>query len=386
MSPSENCILVVSGEPSGDLHAGHLIQALSKELPSLRAFGMGGMAMRNAGAEILQDFGPLSVVGFGGVPRVLPLLRQVKRNLLEQTKNRRPRAIILVDYPGFNLSFAKAIKKLPDPPKIIYFIPPQVWAWASGRARTIARIFDLVLTIYPFEPSYFTSHGGRAEFIGNPVAYGLRNCPSKEEARSRLNIPDNAKVVSFLPGSRQREIERHVPPLEETIQILKNRWPNLVCLISEADAIKEGEVRKALVSPNDSIRIIRGRQHEVIRAADAAAVVSGTATLETAILGTPLIVLYITDWLTFFLVKYFLLQVDYVSLANLLAGKEVAPELQQGRDLGKRVAEGITLLLQDPGARQRQTLEFKKVQRLLDGPNPYERAAEQIRQMLELER
>ena len=383
MSPSDGQVLVVAGEPSGDLHAGRLLEALAGELPGLGAFGVGGEAMRKAGAEIIHDYGPLAVVGISDFPRVLPVLRRVKRDLLNQVRERRPRAVILVDYPGFNLSLAKALKKLPDPPRLIYFIPPQVWAWGAGRARTISRIFDLVLTIYPFEPPYFTRSGGRAEFIGNPVAFGLRDCLSKAEARASLDIPQDAQVVSFLPGSRLKEIERHIPPMEDAVRLLKERWPGAHYLVSEAGALPEGVVRNALSSEKETIRVIRGRQHEVIRAADAAAVASGTATLETGLLGTPMVVMYIIELITYIVGRYFLMQVDYLSLVNLLAGGEVAPELIQGKVRGRRIADLLSALLEDPKARERQIREFDKIRSFLDGPDPYALAAGRIRRFLE---
>lgn len=383
MSPSDGLVLVVAGEPSGDLHAGRLLEALAGEMPGLRAVGMGGEAMRKAGAEIIHDYGSLAVVGISDFPRVLPVLRRIKRDLLNQVRERRPRAVILVDYPGFNLSFAKALKKLPNPPRLIYFIPPQVWAWGSGRARTIARIFDLVLTIYPFEPPYFTRSGGQAEYTGNPVAFGLRNRPTKREARASLGIPQDAQVVSFLPGSRLKEIERHIPPMEEAVRILKERCPEVLCLISEAGAIPEGTIRNALSSEEEGIRVIRGRQHEVIRAADAAAVASGTATLETGLLGTPMIIIYIVELVTYLLAMYFLVRVDYIGLVNLLAGREVAPELHQGKVRGRRIADLLSSLLEDPDARQRQIQAFDEIRDFLAGPDPYARAAGRIRRFLE---
>ncbi len=383
MSPSDGHVLVVTGEPSGDLHAGRLLEALAGEMPGLGAFGVGGEAMRRAGAGIIHDCGPLAAVGISDFPRVLPILRRVKRDLLREVGERRPRAVILVDYPGFNLSLAKALKKLPDPPRLIYFIPPQVWAWGAGRARTIARLFDLVLTIYPFEPPYFTRSGGRAEFIGNPVAFALRGCPSREEARASLGIPQDARVVSFLPGSRMKEIERHVPLMEDAVRMLKERISGAHYLISEADALPERTVRNALSSEKETVRVVRGRQHEVIRAADAAVVASGTATLETALLGTPMIVIYIIEQITNIVARYFLLQVDFVSLVNLLAGREVAPELIQGKARSGRIADLLSHLLEDPAARERQTRAFDEIRSFLDGPDPYARAAARIRRLLE---
>ena len=187
MSPDEARLMVVAGEPSGDIHAAHLLRAISREAPGVRFFGMGGEAMRAAGAEILHEYGPLAVVGFGGILGILPALFRIKRDLIDRIRSERPEAVILVDYPGFNLSLAKSIKKLPRPPKLIYFIPPQVWAWRTGRAHTIAEVFDLILTIYPFEPEYFRRPGGNAEF----VAFIARNVPGRGDGAVALKARED---------------------------------------------------------------------------------------------------------------------------------------------------------------------------------------------------
>jgi lipid-A-disaccharide synthase len=386
MSPDKAGLMVVAGEPSGDIHAAHLLRAISREAPGVRFFGMGGEAMRAAGAEILHEYGPLAVVGFGGILGILPALFRIKRDLIDRVRSERPEAVILVDYPGFNLSLAKSIKKLPHPPRLIYFIPPQVWAWRTGRAHTIAEVFDLILTIYPFEPEYFRRPGGNAEFIGNPVAFGLRGAPSRAEARASLGIGAAVRVAAFLPGSRRREIDRLLPPMIESAKILQRKNPEMLFLVSEAEALPEGTVRSRMPPGGGFVRIVRGRAHEVIRAADAAAVASGTATLETGLLGTPLSVLYASDFFTHLIVKYFLIQVDYISLVNLLAGKEVAPELYQGQVRGGKIADALAPLLDDPGARERQTREFDRIRESLDAADPYERAASLIRRLLDAAR
>ena len=393
MSPPEVQVMIVAGEPSGDVHASRLLGALAQEVPGLRAFGMGGREMREAGAEIVHEYGPLAVVGFGQIPKILPLARRVKNDLIARVRRERPRAVILVDFPGFNLSLAKSLRKLPDPPRLIYFIPPQVWAWGAGRARTIAEIFDLILTIYPFEPDYFRREGGEAEYIGSLVAYGLRGAPSKEAARAALGLPAGARVAAFLPGSRSREIDRLLGPMLDAARLLKERSPGTLCLVSEAEALPEGAVRERAQRAQraggaegaDFVRVVRGRQHELIRAADAAAVASGTATLETALLDTPLTVLYASDFLSYFVAKYFALQVDYISLVNLLAGREVAPELYQRQVREERIAGALQPLLEDEEARGRQIRVFEKIRAALEleGGDPYRRAASRIRPLLE---
>ncbi|MEE9274010.1 MAG: hypothetical protein V3V62_01705, partial [bacterium] len=223
---------------------------------------------------------------------------------------------------------------------------------------------------------------------GSPVAYGLRDAPSKEAARAALGLPAEARVAAFLPGSRSREIDRLLGPMLDAARLLKERSPGTLCLVSEAEALPEGAVRERAERAGggegaDFVRVVRGRQHELIRAADAAAVASGTATLETALLDTPLTVLYASDFLTSLLAKYFLVQVDYMSLVNLLAGREVAPELYQRQVRGGRIAGALHPLLEDEEARGRQIRVFEKIRAALEGGNPYGRAASRIRPLLE---
>ena len=383
MSAEASRIWMVAGEPSGDMHAGRLLAALAARRPGLRAAGMGGPLMRAAGCEILHPIGGLAVTGLLDVPRILPRLRRLRRELVEGVRREGPQAVVLVDYPGFNLSLAKALRKLPGGPRLIYFIPPQVWAWGAGRARTIARTFDLALTIYPFEPAYFRREGGRAEFVGNPVAYALREAPGRAEARRALGIAPGARVVAFLPGSRPKEVDRHLAPMTGAARLLRERWPDAVFLLSEAEALRPGTVAGRAREEGVTLRVVRGRMAEVARAADAAAVASGTASLEIGLLGTPLVVVYASDPFTHLVAKYFFIRVDYLSLVNLLAGREAAPELHQGRVRPAPIAEALARLVEEPGARERQRGALEAIRRSLEGPHPYGRAAERIIELLE---
>jgi len=383
MSGGASPIWLVAGEPSGDAHAGRLLAAMRAKRPDLRAAGVGGDAMRGAGCEILHGIGSLAVTGFLDVPRIIPRLRRLKRDLIERARSERPRAVVLVDYPGFNLNLAKALRRLPGRPRLVYFIPPQVWAWWAGRAGVIARTFDLILTIYPFEPACFRREGGRAEFIGNPVAHALRGAPDRVVARRALEIPPDARVAAFLPGSRGKEVDRHLAPMAGAARLLRERWPDAVFLVSEAEALRPGAVSERVRDEGVSLRVVRGRMAEVVRAADAAVVASGTASLETGLLGTPMAVVYASDPFTYLMGKYFLIRVDYLSLVNLLAGREIAPELYQREVRPAPIAEVLGRLLEDPAAREHQREALAAIRRALEGPDPYERAAGRILELLE---
>lgn len=382
---STNDVMVLAGEQSGDVHAANLVKALAARAPGLRFFGMGGRLMAEAGVDLLHDIGDISIVGFAGIPRVYPKLRKIKKDLLRRIEDHKPKAVIFVDYPGFNLSCARAMRKLPQPPKSIYFITPQVWAWWKSRARTIADVFDLALNIFPFEPRIINEFGGNAMFIGNPIAYELRDAPSRESARRALGLSMDEKVVSLLPGSRLKEIDAHVDAMVDALKIVHAQTPGLRFLISEAISLPEGYVSNRLKSSGLDIRTVRGDAQQVIRAADAAVVASGTASLETALLGVPMVVLYAVDIFSYTLARYFLLQVDFISLVNLLSGHEAVPELCQKQVRAQPVADALRKVLLNEGVRARQIRAFEKIQNALEGLDPYECAAAHIAAQLGIE-
>ena len=375
---SANDVVVLAGEPSGDVHAANLVKALAARIPDLQLSGMGGQLMAEAGVDLIHDIGDISIVGFAGVPRIYPKLRKIKKDFLRRIADHKPKAVIFVDYPGFNLSCARAVRKLPQPPKCIYFITPQVWAWWKGRARIIADVFELALNIFPFEPRIFNELGGKAVFIGNPVAYELRDAPSRESARCSLGLSMSDKVISLLPGSRLKEIDSHVDAMVDALEIIHAQTPEVRFLISEAISLPEGYVANRLKSSGVEIRVVRGDAEQVIRAADAVVVASGTASLETALLGVPMVVLYAGDIFSYTLARYFLLQVDFISLVNLLSGHEAVPELFQKQVRAQPIANALSEVLFDDGVRAGQVRAFERIQNALEGVNPYECAAAHI--------
>ena len=375
---SANDVVVLAGEPSGDVHAANLVKALAARIPDLQLSGMGGQLMAEAGVDLIHDIGDISIVGFAGIPRIYPKLRKIKKDFLRRIADHKPKAVIFVDYPGFNLSCARAVRKLPQPPKCIYFITPQVWAWWKGRARIIADVFELALNIFPFEPRIFNELSGKAVFIGNPVAYELRDAPSRESARCSLGLSMSDKVVSLLPGSRLKEIDSHVDAMVDALEIIHAQTPGVRFLISEAISLPEGYVANRLKSSGVEVRVVRGDAKQVIRAADAVVVASGTASLETALLGVPMVVLYAADIFSYALVKYFLLQVDFISLVNLLSGHEAVPELWQKQVRAQPIANALREVLFDDDVRAGQVRAFERIQNALEGVNPYECAAAHI--------
>ncbi len=375
-------LMMVAGEASGDEHAGRLFEAFSRNIPDVSAFGMGGEEMRRAGVEILHGCEGLSVTGFGDILKIIPELYRVRRDLIRCVRERRPAAVILVDYPGFNLALARSVCKLPEKPRLIYFIPPQVWGWWEKRARAVARNFDMCLTSLPFEPSYFRRDGGNAEFVGNPVAYNLSGAPSRKKARSALGISEDKRIVALLPGSRAKEVARLMPPMLGAVRLVRRRLPEVEFLVPESKNLPEGAAGRHLDSADFYVKVIRGRAHEALRAADMAVVASGTATLEAGLLGTPMVVVYRDGHLSYLLLKYFLSRVDYISLVNLLAGWEASPELLQYQARPAKIAAALLSLLENPEVRESQLRAFARIRGGLGGGDPYEKAAGRISTLL----
>ncbi|MDA0999565.1 MAG: lipid-A-disaccharide synthase [bacterium] len=383
MTSSKRRIMMVAGEPSGDLHAACLAAELQKRYDHLEIFGMGGEQMRRAGAEVIHDIAAHGVIGFLDVPKAYFQLRKIRNDLVRRVRRSPPDVVIMVDYPGFNLAVAGALKKLPDPPRLAYFITPQVWAWWEGRSKKIARLFDFSLSIYPFEPAYFQKEGGRAVYVGNPLAYALRDFPSREQSRESLGIPEGGRTIALFPGSRMKEIERLLPPMAGAARRLREKYSDAFFAVSEAEALPPGTVAGRLSPDERFIHVVRGSANALMRAADAAVLASGTAALETALLETPMVVVYAGDRLSYFLVKYFLLKVDYISLVNLMSGKGAVPELYQADVRPEKIAALMIDILENPGLSSAQKEAFARVRSMLSEKNPYAAAADHIRDMME---
>lgn len=365
-------VMLVAGEASGDFHGAALCTALLALAPGWRLFGMGGAQMAAAGMDLLVDVTSAAVVGGSEALGRVPLLYRAYRRLRAALEGEpRPRVLVLIDFPEFNLRLARAARRARVP--VVYFIPPQIWAWRGGRVKTIRRFVSLVLAVLPFEPPLYRRAGVPVEFVGHPLIDALAGAPSRATARRELDLPDGAEVIGLLPGSRREEIERVLPLMREAIARVAAARPAARFVLGQAPTIERSALEHHLAEA-PPVAILPHGAHTVMRAADVALVTSGTATLETALLGTPMVVCYRLSRLSGVLARL-LIRVPWISLTNLVLGREVVPELHLAAATPKRLAEETLRLLGDPAAREAQRRAFRDLAGQLGEPGVGARAA-----------
>jgi lipid-A-disaccharide synthase len=369
----ERSVLILTGEPSGDRAAAPVAAALRRRHPGLRIRAVGGPALREAGAEIVQDIAELGAMGFAEVVRQIPRLHRLEGRLHSIIDRERPDAVLAVDYPGFNLRIARYARRRGVP--VVYYIGPQVWAWGGGRIPRIAEAVDRMLVVFPFEEPLYRDAGLRTDFVGNPLLDSLADAPGREEARTRLGVPAGATVLGLLAGSRVQEVQRILPAMAETAALLRAERPDLVVLASAAASVPRAEYDGVLrASAPGSVVLHDGPAAVIGAAADVLLVTSGTATLEAALLGTPLAVLYRTSAVTWFLGRR-LVRIPRISLVNIVAGEDVVEEFLQDEARADRVAPHVAALLDDPERRRALSGRLRALSRKLGEGGVAERVA-----------
>jgi len=365
-------LMVSAGEASGDLHGAQLARALSALVPGVKLTGMGGARMAEAGVRLLEDLTGLAVVGGSEAMGRLPRLYRAYRTLARSLAEVRPRALVLIDFPEFNLMLARVAKRLGIP--VIYFIPPQVWAWRHGRVRRIARLVTKVLAVFPFEVPLYRSAGVPVEFVGHPLLDSLPPALDRAEARRRMALPEGSTLVGLLPGSRREEVERLLPPMTEAAARIQDAWPRVRFALALAPTVKPEAVAAPLATCPAKIEVLSGRAHEIMAAADLLLIASGTATLEAACLGTPMVVCYRVSRLSE-LIGRLLIRIPWISLANIVANRAVVPELIQEDATGERLASEALSLLREPDRLAAQREAFLGIRARLGETGVGERAA-----------
>jgi lipid-A-disaccharide synthase len=369
-------LLIVAGEASGDRHAARLVDALRRRLPCA-VRGVTGPALERAGVTRIGGMAPLSVIGFTGVLARLPAILDLRRRVLEDARATRPAAAVLVDSPGFNFRIGPALRRLGL--KVFYYIAPQVWAWHPERARAMAAWVDRLAVVFPFEEPLFREAGVDAHFVGHPLLEDLE--PECDEAtlRAELGVPADARLLGLLPGSRRQEVRAHLPILAEGARRLAATRRDLVAVVPLAPGMDPADVPAGVAGA--PLKLVRDRTRAVMRHARACAVASGTATLETALFGTPLVVVYRTGALNYAIARR-VVRLDHVGLPNIVAGEPVAPELLQGAFTPDTLAARLAPWLDDPAAAAAQSARLGVVRRKLEGPVASERAAELLAELI----
>jgi lipid-A-disaccharide synthase len=376
-------ILLSAGEASGDMYAARLALALQQRT-DVQLFGMGGTQMRAAGVEIVVDYAEVSVVGITEVLKKLPSLRRAMRRLVDEAQRRRPPLAILTDFPGFHLRLARKLSPLGI--RNIYYICPQFWAWRPWRANLVRRRFAQALCIFPFEEKFYRDAGVAVEFIGHPLVGNVKASLSRAEFCAENGLAADKPIVTILPGSRRGEIEYHGAILSQALTEIRRVIPEVQAVVAVAPGVNEAELQ-TYFSADKGVSLVAGATYNALAAADLAIVSSGTATIEAALLGKPMIVIYRLSPLTAKLAKP-LVRTKFFSMVNLIAGREVVPELIQDDFTPVRVAsEAVSLLsaskerLEELEVMQRGLAE---VTRLLGPPGAVDRAADAIVSQLRL--
>jgi lipid-A-disaccharide synthase len=371
-------LLVSCGEPSGDLYAAELVRHLRPALPALDLFGIGGERLAAQGAALFADVRALAVVGLVEVVTHLRRLRGVLRELLAEVDRRPPAVALLVDYGGFNLRLAAGLRRRGVP--VVYYVSPQVWAWRRRRVRTIRDTVSQMLVIFPFEEQIYRDAGVPVRFVGHPLVDLARPAADPAGFLRAHGIDPGRPVLAVLPGSRPKEIAYNLPPIADALRRVAVRHERTQFVLAVAPSIDPAAVRAGL--GDLPVTLIGGATHAVLGACTAAIVASGTATVEAALLGAPMVVVYRLSAATYLLGRRFV-NVPHYAMANLIAGRRLVPELIQGGFTGQAVAGEALRLLEDPGARGRMKDGLAEVRQRLGGPGASARAAEEVLRVVE---
>lgn len=369
-------LLISAGEASGDMYAARLATALQKRV-DVALFGMGGPQMRAAGVDVITDYKEVSVVGITEILSHLPSLIRAMRHLVSEARSRRPPFAILTDFPGFHLRLARKLS--PYGVRNIYYICPQFWAWRPWRVRVVRRRFAQALCIFPFEEEFFGGAGVPTKFIGHPLVGAVRANATREEFCRRQNLDPALPIVAILPGSRRAELAQHLPVIREACARIQAERP--AQFVIAAAAHSEVEELQAGWQAAGRVTVVEGQTYNALAAADAAIVSSGTATIEAALLDVPMVVVYRVTPLTALLAKP-LVRTKHFSMVNLIAERQVVPELIQKDFTPDRVAREVLSLLSNPRASEELRLGLAEVRKRLGPPGAVERAAEAIAGLL----
>ena len=336
-------IMIIAGELSGDMHGAGVVRELKRRNPACEIYGIGGDKMQAAGMDLIYHIRELSVMGFWEVIQHLPLLRSVERTLKALLAGRRPDVLLLIDYPGFNLRFARTARTFGI--KIVYYISPQVWAWNPGRVKKMKGVIDKMLVVFPFEVDLYRKEGIDVDFVGHPLLEILTVPQAKPDFCKRYGFSAERMIIGLFPGSRKQELERNFPQMLGAARMLHDRLG--VQIAVGVSSILEMEYVRSFVRNTETVRLIQHATYDVMKNSDLAFVTSGTATLETGYYQTPMIVVYKTSWLSY-LIARIVVRIRTIGLVNIVAGEQIVPELIQGDVTPDRLArEGIALFRDD---------------------------------------
>ena len=373
--------MIIAGEASGDLHAGKLISATKQRNTNVHFYGIGGENMREAGAEIMVDSKEMAVVGLIEIWEHRKVIFGALNQMRDSITQLPPDLLILVDYPEFNLRLAKHAKK--HGVKVLFYISPQIWAWRQYRVKKIKRLVDMMAVVFPFETEFYLKHDVPVKFVGHPLVNEVHPSKDKTSLLEEFGLDANKPIIGLLPGSRRSEIKRLIGIIFESAHLTKSQIASTQFILPLADTLDKAELSAILEQYSDlNIKVIKNRAYDVISCCDIVLTVSGTVTLEIALLKTPMIIINKVAWLTYAIVSR-MLKIKHIGLCNIIANKRIAPELIQHDATPDKISHLLIKLINNPDMREKMIKDLSEIEAMLGSEGGIDNMAELTLNMLE---
>jgi lipid-A-disaccharide synthase len=372
--------MIIAGEASGDLHAGKLIKSTRQKDSSIQFYGIGGDNMRAAGAEVLVDSRDMAVVGLVEIWAHRKVIFGALNQMRESITQSPPDLLVLVDYPEFNLRLAKHAKQ--HGVKVLFYISPQIWAWRQYRVKKIKRLVDMMAVVFRFEEDFYLKHNVPVKFVGHPLVNEVKPSEDKNTLLEEFGLDPARPVLGLLPGSRRSEIKRLIRIILETAELTKARINDTQFILPLADTLDESEIKPVLEQFSSlNIKLIKNRTYDVISCCDAVLTVSGTVTLEIALLKTPMVIINKVAWLTYTIVKH-MVKIKHIGLCNIVANKRIAPEFIQHDAKPEKISKLLVELLSNQTKRDEMRQQLSEIETLLGAEGGIENIADLTIEML----
>ncbi|MBI1421962.1 MAG: lipid-A-disaccharide synthase [Gammaproteobacteria bacterium] len=373
-------VMIIAGEASGDLHAAKLVKAVTAQRPDIHFYGIGGEDMREAGVEVMVDAAELAVVGLVEIWAHRKVIFGALHTMQDEISRQPPDLLVLVDYPEFNLRLAKTAKA--HGVKVLYYISPQVWAWRQHRVKKIRKRVDMMAVVFPFEETFYQAHQVPVEFVGHPLVDEVKPSADRDSLRAEFKLEREHPVIGLFPGSRRSEIKRLLDIILQSAQCLQQNHPTAQFLLPLAPGLKHADLQPYLQQyPDLPIQVIEDRAYDVMAACDVIITVSGTVTLEIALVGTPLLIINKVAWLTYRIVHR-MLKIKHIGLCNIVADKRIAPELIQHDATPEKICRTVTNLLEHPEEQERMRQELGRIENLLGKKGGIDNTARLVTRMV----
>jgi lipid-A-disaccharide synthase len=378
LSDSKNKLMIITGEVSGDLIGGSLIRELKSLNPDLKVNGIGGDRMKSEGMEVLYHTDQMAFLGFAEVVKHLPFIRKVQNNLIDIIKKEKINCVVLIDYPGFNLSIAKKLKPLGV--KVIYYVSPQLWAWAKGRIKKVRRLVDKMLVVFPFEVEFYQKENVKVEYVGHPLVERINQYKflSRDEFYSKFNLDNQKEILLVMPGSRKQEVKAIFPEIILAAVRLAKQF-NLQVVVARSKNIDEKYLRQN--NSSEKYITIEDHNYELMKYSHFGIIKSGTSTLEAGFFALPMIVIYKTNPLTYLIGKQ-LVKLDRIGMVNILLDEMVVPELIQGDANPENIFNAASKILSDDQVYENAKIKLGKVREKLGGDGASKKTALSILEIL----